>query len=266
MSSRHRTTPSAAPVTHPTPTADRPAHALVDGNLVRAQRLELHLSERKLSEMLGANFSQSVLRGIEAGTNHHDLTIGELARLAALLDLPLGRLLGPAATRTTDEAPVPAGPITRTKHQDAAVAAVAATLIEADRAFPAQAIAMLHGYTLPETDDALDELDRRLAPAGLRVRRVHGNVSIRATEPGLPGTQRRELARRQLARRSLDTGEARILARAAAGELTKATSEDVRVRGAGLVNAGILRRTAAGGFALTDDARYSLHRDPAGDG
>jgi hypothetical protein len=111
--------------------------------------------------------------------------------------------------------------------------------------------------------NALHELDRRLAAAGLRVRRVHDKASIRTTEPGLPGTQRREVVRQRLARRSLDTAEARILARADAGELHKATNEDVRVRGSGLANAGIVQRTSGGGFELTDDTAYSLARTDA---
>lgn len=246
----------------PSSTGDQPPHALVDGALVRARRLELNLSERKFSEMLGANFSQSVLRGLEAGTNHPDLTLGELVRVAKLLDLPLGRALGPAAHQTTDEPPDPLGPGTHAEHIDAAVASVAAVLIEAEVAFPVQALAALRGYTLEETDEALRELDRRLAPAGLRVRRVHDKASIRATEPGLPGSKRSDVVRKRLTRRSLDTGEARVLARAAAGELHKVSNEDVRVRGSSLVNAGILRRTSAGGFELTDDAAYSLHREP----
>ena len=249
----------------------RAGQALIDGDLARTRRLELHLSERKLAEMLGANFSQSVLRGLEAGTNHHDLTLGELRRLAALLDLPMGRLLAPAAATATIAATtapataaprdVPAGPATWSAHLDAAVTATAAILIDLDRAFPVQAIADLLGHTLEETDTILDELDRRLAPAGLRVRQVHRLVSIRATEPGLTMSQRRNIWRRTLARRSLDSSQARILQRAQSGDLTKTASEDVRVRGSALVNAGILRRTPAGGFELTDEVTYSLARD-----
>lgn len=261
--SHHNHNPNRTARVRTSTTDHRRAPALVDGALVRARRLELNLSERKLSELLGANFSQSVLRGLEAGTNHPDLTLGELVRLVDLLDLPLGQVLGPAVSRTIDDPPAPEGPTTHAEHLDATVTAGAAVLIEAEVAFPVQAIATLHGYNLEETDDALRELDRRLAPAGLRVRRVHDKASIRATEPGPSGTQRRDVVRQRLTRRSLDTGEARVLARAAAGELHKTTSEDVRVRGASLVNAGILQRTPAGGFELTDDALYSLARTDA---
>lgn len=40
----------------------------LDGDLVWAGRLELGLSERKFTAVLGTGFSQTVVRGIEAGT------------------------------------------------------------------------------------------------------------------------------------------------------------------------------------------------------
>lgn len=107
-------------------------------------------------------------------------------------------------------------------------------------------------------DTVLAELDAQLAPAGLRLRRVHGEVLIRAVEPGLTAGTTREVWRRHLARRSLDVGQARLLRRAVQNEVMRAMSEDERLRGASMVNAGILARTPSGGLMPAQDSAFSF--------
>lgn len=230
---------------------------LVDGDLVRARRLELGLSERRLTAQIGVGFSQTVLRGIEAGTNHADLTLGELQRLAALLSLPLGQLL--TAPTATEPAPVPAVPSTAAEHRDRAVKLVSALLIEINRTIPEQTLAKLAEVSLSELDAVLGELDSRLRAAGLRVHRVHAGAFIRSVDGSLDRDTALVAWRRHLGRNSLNIGQAKLLHKVTRGAGLKNLGNDERVRGAALVNAGILTRTGSGGFALTEDAAFSLH-------
>ena len=229
---------------------------LLDAQLIRARRTELGLSERKLSEKLGAGVSQSVVRGIEAGTNHADLTLGDLRRLAHHLDIPLGRLFTDQ-TRCTGDAP-PTGPATEAQHINDAVGLLASVLQEVGRAVQVSTLAELASLTLDEVDSVLAELDARLSKAGLRLSRVHGDVSIRPANPGPRPTVVREAWRRHFARRSLDLGQARLVYRAYHDDLPRTVGENERLRSASLVNAGLLDRTPSGGFTLSADVGFSL--------
>lgn len=58
---------------------------------------------------MGDGMTQSVSRGLEAGHNHKDLTLGDLRRLADALTVDLTDLLARAA----DPTPAPHGPFNR---------------------------------------------------------------------------------------------------------------------------------------------------------
>jgi hypothetical protein len=150
------------------------------------------------------------------------------------------------------------GPATFAQHLDEAVAWAAAVLNEVHRPIPRQVLATLNGLTLPEVDDVLDELDAHLRPAGLRLRRVHGEISIVPATDTLSPTARREVWRQHLARRSLDIAQARLVRRAMLGQTVKTLREDDRLRGGSLVNAGILCRTRSGGLAASPGVEFSL--------
>ena len=104
----------------------------------------------------------------------------------------------------------------------------------------------------------LAELDARLASTGLRLNRVHGEISIRPANPGPSSAVVREAWRRHLARRSLDIGQARLVYRALRDNLPRTVGESERLQGASLVNAGVLDRTPSGGLPLSGRADYSL--------
>lgn len=235
----------------------------VNAALVRERRLELGMSERSLTAKLGAGFSQTIVRAIEAGKNQGHLTLDEVARLAAVLDLPITRLL---ATDTADNpTPRPAGPTTQTEHLDRAVKRISAALLEVGRGVAGQALAELAGIDLTELTDVLDQLDARLRPAGLCVHQVHGDSLIRAVDGTLNRDEVREVWRRHLARRGLNIGQAKLVHRAARGEAAKLRGNDELARGGALVVAGILVRTAAGGYVLSPDTAFSLmHQTAAG--
>jgi transcriptional regulator with XRE-family HTH domain len=112
---------------------------LLNAELIRGRRLELGLSERKLAAVTG--LGQAVVRGIESATNHKDLTLGELQRLADALSLEATQLLARATEKET-----PAGPATRDEHLDHAVAETGALLHDIDRLIPVESLAQTLGH------------------------------------------------------------------------------------------------------------------------
>lgn len=70
-----------------------------NGDLLRARRLELGLSERRLAALLGALFSVTILRSLEAGTNDDELTLAALRRLPLRSTSPPATCWSPRAER-----------------------------------------------------------------------------------------------------------------------------------------------------------------------
>jgi transcriptional regulator with XRE-family HTH domain len=230
-------------------------NSLLDADLVRARRLELGLSERKLAALLGV--SQTIVRGIEAGTNHKDLTLGDVQRLAGALSVEVHQLLTPADA----DAAAPAGPVTHTTHLDHAVTQLGALLYDIDRLLPVEALAATLGLTLDQTHEALDELDRRLRPAGLLVHRLNNTVKLWRTLDAVTRSTLQYTWRGHLARRGLDVGQAQLLHQVRTGRRVKTMRNDQQVTAAELTNAGIFTRTRSGGVELSPEVRYSLLLD-----
>lgn len=226
---------------------------LLNTGLVRARRLELGLSERKLAALTG--LGQAVVRGIEAGTNHKDVTLGELQRLAQTLSLELAQLL-PAVEKET-----PAGPTTHDEALTSAVAQMGTLLHDIDRLIPVESLAETLGHTLERTHAILDELDRYLRPVGLRLHRLGNSVKVTGTADAVVIDALRRSWRAHLGRRGLDVGQAQLLHQVRTGRRAKALTNDQQVRTAQLTNAGILDRTGSGGATLSADVRYSLLLD-----
>ncbi len=106
---------------------------------------------------------------------------------------------------------------------------------------PINAICEVLGWTLEHTRAALDDLDRHLRPAGLRVHEVKGEVRIVRRVEATDAGKLKELLRRHQARRGLGLSEARVLADLAAGRLdTKKLSNPNQVALARLRNAGLV--------------------------
>lgn len=227
---------------------------LLNTDLIRDRRLELGLSERKLAAVTG--LGQAVIRGLEAGTNHKDLTLGDLHRLADALALDAQHLL--AATSATEAA---AGPATRDAHLDQHVTQVGALLFDVDRLIPVESLALTTGLTLDQTHEVLAELDRRLRAVGLLLHRLNNAVKIWRTSDAVSRETLQATWRAHLARRGLDIGQVTLLQQVRRGRRTKTLTNDQQVTAAQLVNAGILDRTSAGGVDLSADVRYSLLLD-----
>jgi hypothetical protein len=123
---------------------------------------------------------QAVVRGIKAGTNHKDLTLCDLQRLANALSLDLRQLLVSAGQETM------AGQATLGDHRNYAVTQAGAVLYEIDRVTPVESLARTLCHTLDQTHDVLDELDRRLRPIGFRVHRLGNSALVRAPSTRCP--------------------------------------------------------------------------------
>lgn len=228
---------------------------LLNAALIRDRRLELGLSSRKLAAITG--LGQAVVRGLEAGTNHKDLTFGDLHRLADTLAVEPGELLAPSSP-----APEPvAGPPRHGEHLDQHVAQIGALLFEVDRLIPVESVATTTGLTLDQTHEVLDELDRRLRRLGLLLHRLGNAVKIWRTIDAVSRNTLQTTWRTHLARRGLDIGQVQLLHQAHRGRRHKTLTNDQQVTAAQLVNAGILDRTNAGGVELSADVRYSLLLD-----
>lgn len=227
---------------------------LLNAGLVRARRLELGLSERELSAVAG--LGQSVIRSLEAGTNHHDLTLGEVHRLAATLTVDVTHLLARDQPERDDEAGADA-------HTDGStdVGRVGSLLFAVNRLMAVESLAETTGLTLERTHTVLTELDLRLRTIGLRVHRLGNDVRVSADVDAADAATLQRLWRAHLARRGLDIGQVHALHQVRAGRRGKTLTNDQRVTVSQLTNAGLLTRTANGGAELSADVRYSLLLD-----
>ena len=239
---------------------------LLNAARVRARRLELNLSERQLSAITG--LGQSVVRSLEAGTNHKDLTLGEVTRLAAALAVDVTQLLThdqPAERTGAAEPAAKAGELQDEPLSASATATdvsrVGALLHDVDRLIPVESLAVTAELSLERTHAVLRELDSRLRPTGLRLHRLGNTVRICADVDAADAATLRTLWRAHLSRRGLDLGQVHTLHQVRAGRRGKTLTNDQQVTVRQLTNAGLLTRTASGGAELSDDVRYSLLLD-----
>lgn len=178
-----------------------------------------------------------------------------VARVCAVLGLQFEDVL--TRDRGRDSLAVH-GPMTHTEHLDDVVTRLGAALFEVATLVPVESLAATLDLTLDQVDDAVAELDVRLAPTGLCVHRLHGATKIARRHDSATGTELREHWRGQFARRGLNQSQVRLLRRAALGKVPKTLRNHERVTAGELVNAGLLQRTRSGGVELTPDVVYSL--------
>lgn len=213
----------------------------LSGELIRARRRELGISERELANRLGVSIT--VIAGLERGTNHDDQPFSLIRKLAVALSADLSELTADvAATHLSD------------------AEQVGAMLHSEGRLTPVTALAEASGWDLNRTHAAVDALEQQLPLVGLRLHRLRGDVSIVPAMAAPPAT--RTLARRMISRRGLDLTQAKLLHRIASGDPVKVTGNADRVALSQLLNAGLVEDPAGQSRrstpALSEDVRFSL--------
>lgn len=215
---------------------------LLNGAVIRRRRFELGLSERSLAKPLGV--SSATIARIEDGTNHKDLPLGLVVRMADELGLSLGDVL---LVEEPDDAHSP-------ENMSNDAARLGALLWETSTATPLSAITEVLGWTLEHARDAIKALDALLRPAGLRVQMRNSEVRLERRLDAAGELEVKALLRRHQARRGLGLSEARVLADLLAGRLdTTKLSNPNQVALARLANAGLVE--------LEDEPRVSEDLD-----
>jgi len=209
--------------------------SLLSAELIRRRRLELGLSLREVAKYLGG--TMQVVVGIETGSNHERITVAALAKLAELL------AVDPADLFAVTEPP---------KSDGSELTGRVGSLLQAVGG-PVSVDTLADVLSTPIADiwSAVDDLDDRLRPAGLRVQRVGPDVAICAGA-AIDPKPLRETMRRDAARRGLQTNEIDLLYRIVDGKVDeKSLGNSDRVALGRLRNAGIVTRE---GIHVTEGA------------
>lgn len=231
-----------------------PLEPILDVAEVRALRLKAALSTRRLGRAVGV--SASTIRGLESGTNHEQLSLLLVARLAEVLGVTPQELFA----RPCDE---PAVPGDDDKVVEAALRSRSGLTASYD-------LSTCLGWTLERVVRALGVLDKRLDGTGARLHRNSWQQrAIRPATELLSDDQQRALHRLGPSDRGLTQGSARVLLAAARGELDdrwlKTASNSERVALQSLLKQRLVL-TVAGQpqLVLSPDAVFGL--DPERNG
>jgi hypothetical protein len=222
----------------------------LNSELVRERRRDLGYSQRMLSRAVA--MTDGVGRRIEQTDDHHDVTLGELDRLADVLKLDALDLLV-----LPDEA-----------HRDCSepvlVARLGSLLARAELSIPTASLASALGASAQSISTALSALDEALRPIGLRVAVLEDSAQLVSSDcDGVDARTFRTLVRRAKARSHLSRAEAKLLYRVMMGSLTAkqaSISNDGRVSLRKLVKAGMIEAavTDTGPLRLSPDVAASL--------
>lgn len=229
----------------------RQASPLLDATAIRRLRLQAGYSTRRFARALGV--SASAVRGLEDGSNHQQLPLALIARLAELLGVSTRELFSCPA----DDA---VAPTTDDRTVEAALQSLPGVAAAAD-------LATALGWTLARTRQALDELKERLQPTGARLHRNGWQqYAIRPATEHLSDRQQQALHRIGPRERGLNSVTARLLLAATRGKLddrwfkTASNVEQVALRS--LLKQGVLI-TFAGEtqIVLAPDTVFGLDPD-----
>lgn len=222
----------------------------VNDRLLRARRLELGISERRLAKTIGATLP--VVRGLEGGGGA-DLPLRLLAAIADALAVNLVTLLEPDSAK-----PAPKDD----------VAVLGAILFEQRRLVDVDVLADQSSWARERLEEAAAALAAALPVVGLRLHRLHRSLAIRR------GTEAATAEQVAASHEAVTTGgrlslpEARILA-----AIVEGTLRDRAVNGASaaatmarLVSQGVVNRdrVVCSGYQrprLTPAAAFSLGFD-----
>lgn len=220
---------------------------------IATRRHELGYSQRALARHLGV--TGAVIAAIEDGTNHDQLTLALLRRLADTLALPLPALLADRDTSRPDDHADDGGD---GGDVDGDAATLGALLHHADeQRLPRDTAAATLRWDLDRTERAADRLSERLTAAGATLHRDRGDLTVRSATDQLDSDTLRDATRAEHTRRQLPRTAAELLSRALRdGELdTRQLTNNEHVALSRLLHAGILEGEPP---RLSRDVTYSL--------
>ncbi|MCR4511734.1 helix-turn-helix transcriptional regulator [Aeromicrobium sp. 50.2.37] len=229
----------------------------LNGELMRARRLELGWSARAFADKLGTNFSPETVLAIERGDVSWTISLGDIDRLARFLGMPASSLLVSGTPSTPTPGPIDDGDA----GLDRRVGAVLASLETAVRR---DELAAVLGTDLDSLMTSLERLSTALAPCGLEVQVSGRNVRLAAAVGAAPPEAVKQLSRKQLARDDMSIKQTSLLSRTVRGLQDERVGMADQVAKRSLVNAGIVELNVSGGTQLTADARFSLMVDEVG--
>lgn len=180
------------------------AGTLLDAAEIRRLRLQAGYSSRRFARALGV--SASTIRGLEDGSNHEQLPLTLVARLADLLGVAPRELFARAAPDAVE-------PSIDDRTVEAALQSLPGVVAASE-------LARALGWTLERARQALDDLDERLQSTGTRLHRNGWQqCAIRPATEHLSNQQQQALHRIGPRDRGLNNITARLLLAATRGEL-----------------------------------------------
>jgi transcriptional regulator with XRE-family HTH domain len=228
-----------------------PSRILLDTDTIRARRQALKIGDNDLAARLGVSIS--VIRLLEAGTNHDVLSLGLVGKLAEVLGTDLRDLL----LRADIE------PATADDNLDDDRRRLHAALEEVGRVVNAEELAKGLGWQLRRVYPAARALRSALSDSGQQLAHTSGvGYALMPREGILTTAERQRLHRARTARHGIRHADARILRTIMHGQLDaksyKATTEATRISVQSLRNLGLVSQTPAGDWQLTAGTRSSL--------
>lgn len=215
---------------------------LLDTDTIIRRQQNLRISQRQLAATLGV--ALTVIARLEDGTNHDDLPLHLVLRLADALAVRPEQILEDQPDPEPDE-----------KSDSKTVGAM---LAQTDTLTPTTAIAEALGWTLARTERALAQLADDLPDVGLKLHRLRGQVKLVPNNDATTPRDVEDLVRLHHARDGMNRTEAQVLRTVLQGGDSRSLQGNSQQVALGrLRNAGYITRDETP--ALTDEVRYCLH-------
>lgn len=213
---------------------------LLDTNAIVRRRQNLRISIRGLADTLGV--AMTVIARLEEGTNHDDLPLNFVIRLADALALDIQQMID-------QPEPQPEEP------RDGAT--VGALLSEAGALTPVETLASALGWNLRRTETALDQLAEDAGRVGMKLHRLRGQAQLVYDAATASIQEIEAFIRLHDARSGMTVGQAKTLKAITDGATSKQLqSNSDRVNLGRLRNAGYVTRDEDP--QLTRDVQFSL--------
>ena len=225
--------------------------SLLDCERIESLRLERGLSQRELGRRTGATLT--VIKGLEAGRNHNELSLRFLTDLATALEVE------PAALFQRAAEPEESGKVA----SEADVRKLGAAFAGERTGLSRKNLARTLGWKLDRLDRALGSLGERLAEVGMSVERGSSGWKLRPDLAALAWDDELRLAQARHRERGLLLREAELLRAALDNPLDRSWEQHLgnadRVALGGLLKSGLLVRSDAG-LVASDSVTHSLPR------